>query len=142
MSRLRLGLELDGTSRGRQVREIVTALARLPAVRGALLVAPDGFVIASEVASPVAVEPVAALAATLGRDLEVGASRLGRGNFQTAMFSADDGTLLLATCRIGFVVMLVEREANVPAIRDAMAEAVALLESAWAPAAATGARPA
>lgn len=144
MSRLRLGLELDGTSRGRQVREIVAGLARLPAVRGALLVAPDGFVIASAVAPTMAVEPVAALAATLGRDLEVGASRLGRGNFQTAMFSADDGTLLLATSQIGFVVVLAEREANVPTIRGAVAEAVALLESAWAPpaAAATGARPA
>jgi len=133
MSRLRLGLELDGTSRGRQVRDIVTALARRSAVRGALLVAPDGFVIASEVASTVAVEPLAALAATLGRDLEVGASRLGRGSFQTAMFSADDGTLLLATSRVGFVVALAEREANVPTLRGAVDEAVALLELAWAP---------
>lgn len=133
MSRLRLGLELDGTSRGRQVRDIVTALARRSAVRGALLVAPDGFVIASDVASTVAVEPLAALAATLGRDLEVGASRLGRGSFQTAMFSADDGTLLLATSRVGFVVTLAEREANVPTLRGAVDEAVALIEAAWAP---------
>jgi predicted regulator of Ras-like GTPase activity (Roadblock/LC7/MglB family) len=137
MSRLRLGLELDGTSRGRQVREIVTGLARRNAVRGALLVAPDGFVIASEVAPTVAIEPLAALAATLGRDLEVGASRLGRGSFQTALFSADDGTLLLATSRIGFVLALVEREGNVPAIRGALDEAVALIESAWAPPAPT-----
>jgi predicted regulator of Ras-like GTPase activity (Roadblock/LC7/MglB family) len=139
MSRLRLGLELDGTSRGRQVRDIVVGLARRPAVRGALLVAPDGFVIAAEVASTVALEPLAALAATLGRDLEVGAGRLNRGGFQTAMFSADDGTLLLATSRIGFVVALAEREANVPAIRTAVDEAVALIESACAPPAPTAA---
>ena len=133
MSRLKVGLELDGTSRGRQVRDIVVGLARRPAVRGALLVAPDGFVIASEVAPTVTLEPLAALAATLGRDLEVGASRLNRGSFQTAMFSADDGTLLLATSCIGFVVALAEREANIPAIRGAVDDAVALIESAWAP---------
>ena len=133
MSRLRLGLELDGSSRGRQVCDVVQALARAATVRGALLVAPDGFVIAAEVPATVAVEPLAALAATLGRDLEVGASRLGRGAFQTALFSADDGTLLLATSRIGFLVALAEREANLPALRGALDEAVALIESAWGP---------
>jgi predicted regulator of Ras-like GTPase activity (Roadblock/LC7/MglB family) len=133
MSRLRLGLELDGTSRGRQVHDIVIGLGHLPAVRGALLVAPDGFVIAAEMPAGVAVEPLAALAATLGRDLEIGASRLGRGAFQTAMFSADDGTLLLATSRIGFVVALAEREALLPGLRTAVDEAVAMIESAWAP---------
>jgi predicted regulator of Ras-like GTPase activity (Roadblock/LC7/MglB family) len=133
MSRLRLGLELDGTSRGRQVHDIVIGLGHLPAMRGALLVAPDGFVIAAEMPAGVAVEPLAALAATLGRDLEIGASRLGRGAFQTAMFSADDGTLLLATSRIGFVVALAEREALLPGLRTAVDEAVAMIESAWAP---------
>jgi predicted regulator of Ras-like GTPase activity (Roadblock/LC7/MglB family) len=134
MSRLRLGLEMDGTSRGRQVHDVVAGLARRRAVRGALLVAPDGFLIASEVAATVAAEPLAALAATLGRDLEVGASRLGRGAFQTATFSADDGTLLLATSRIGFLVALAEREGNLQALRGALEEAVALIDSAWTPA--------
>jgi len=58
MSRLRLGLEMDGSSRGRQVRDVVTALARATAVRGALLVAADGFVIAAEVPRGVAIEPL------------------------------------------------------------------------------------
>ena len=131
MSRLRLGLELDGTSRGRQVRDIVAGIRHLNAVRGALLVAPDGFVIAAELPPTVAVEPLAALAATLGRDLETGANRLGRGAFQTALFSADDATLVLATSRMGFVVALAERTANLPALRSALDEAVTLLESAW-----------
>jgi predicted regulator of Ras-like GTPase activity (Roadblock/LC7/MglB family) len=134
MSRLRLGLEIDGSSRGRQVRDIVQGLARLPGVRGALLVAPDGFVIAAEVPPGVELEPLAALAATLGRDLEVGATRLGRGAFQAAMFSADDGTLCLAASRIGFVVALAEPQAGVPAIRGALDEAVALIDAGWTPA--------
>ena len=135
MSKLRLGLEMDGSSRGRQVRDVVQALARAAVMRGALLVAPDGFVIAADVPPGVAIEPLAALAATLGRDLEVGASRLGRGAFQTAMFSADDGTLFLAASRIGFVVALAGSQANVQAIRGALEEAVMAIDSSWAPAA-------
>jgi predicted regulator of Ras-like GTPase activity (Roadblock/LC7/MglB family) len=135
MSRLRLGLEMDGSSRGRQVRDVVQALARAAGVRGAVLVAVDGFVIAAEAPAGVALEPLAALAATLGRDLEVGASRLGRGTFQTAMFAADDGTLCLAASRIGFVVALAEAQGNVQAIRGALEEAVAAIDASWAPAA-------
>jgi len=133
MSRLRLGLELDGASRGRQVRDIVQTIARLHGVKGALIVAADGFVIAAEVLEGVAVESLAALAATLGRDLEVGATRLGRGAFQTAVFSADDGTLFLATSPIGF-----EPQASLQSVRGALAEAVALIEAAWTEAAARG----
>ena len=138
MSRLRLGLEIDGASRGRQVRDIVHAVARLHGVKGALIVAPDGFVIAAEVPDGVSVESLAALAATLGRDLEVGATRLGRGAFQTATFSADDGTLFLATSPIGFVVALAEPPASLPSVRAAMAEAVAQIAAAWSEAAARG----
>jgi predicted regulator of Ras-like GTPase activity (Roadblock/LC7/MglB family) len=133
MSRLRLGLELVGSSRGGQVRDIVQGLGRLHSVRGALLVAPDGFVIAAEVPPALGVESLAALAATLGRDLEIGASRLGHRAFQTALFSADDGTLFLAASRIGFVVALTEPQANLQAVRAALEEAVGLIDSAWAP---------
>jgi predicted regulator of Ras-like GTPase activity (Roadblock/LC7/MglB family) len=139
MSRLRLGLEMDGSSRGRQVRDIVHSLRQVPGVRGALLVAPDGFVIAGEAPPSVALEPLAALAATLGRDLEVGATRLGRGAFQTALFSADDGTLFLAVSRIGFVVTLADPQANFQTIRAALEEAVALIDSGWMPLPAAGA---
>ena len=131
MSRLRLGLQIDGASRGRQVRDIVQTVARMHGVKGAAIVAPDGFVIAAEMPEGVAVESLAALAATLGRDLEVGASRLGRGAFQTALFSADDGTLFLATSPIGFVVALAEPQANLQSVRGALAEAVGLIEAAW-----------
>ena len=137
MSLLRMGLELDGSSRGRQVRDIVHGLRSVPGARGALLVAPDGFVIAAETPADVALDPLAALAATLGRDLEVGAGRLGRGAFQTALFSADDGALFLASSRIGFVVLLAEPQVNIQAIRAALEEAVTLIDSGWAPAAST-----
>ena len=131
MSRLRLGLELDSASRGGQVRDIVQVLAHVAGVKGALIVAPDGFVIAADTAQDVAPESLAALAATLGRDLEVGASRLGRGAFQTAQFAADEGTLFLATSPIGFVVVLAAPTAGLPSVRDALADAVGVIEAAW-----------
>jgi predicted regulator of Ras-like GTPase activity (Roadblock/LC7/MglB family) len=128
-----MGLELDGSSRGRQVRDIVHGLRSVPGARGALLVAPDGFVIAADTSAGVALDPLAALAATLGRDLELGATRLGRGAFQTALFSADDGALFLAVSRIGFVVLLAESQINIQAIRAALEEAVTLIDSGWTP---------
>jgi hypothetical protein len=66
----------------------------------------------------------------------VGATRLGRGAFQTALFSADDGALFLATSPIGFVVALAEPQASLPSVRAAVAEGVALIEAAWSEAAA------
>jgi predicted regulator of Ras-like GTPase activity (Roadblock/LC7/MglB family) len=129
--RLKLAMEHDGPSRGRFVRDVVQQLLKLRAVRGALLVAPDGFVIAAEVPNAVAIEPLAAMAARLGRDLESSAGRMGRASFSTAMFSGPDGPMFLAAAPIGYVVVLAEQRANHEAIRSATEEAVALLQSAW-----------
>ena len=131
--RLKLALEHDSASRGRHVRDIVHELKRLHWVRGALIVAADGFVIVSDLPPSTAVDPLAALAATLGRELETSATRLGRSSFSTAVFSADDGTMFLATSRIGYLVVLAEQEVNVDAVRGALVDAVALIEAAWAP---------
>jgi len=131
--RLKLALEHDNATRGRHVRDIVQELKRLHWVRGAMIVAADGFVIAAELPPDVAVDSVAALTATLGRELETSAARLGRPSFSTAMFSADDGTMFLAGSRIGYLVILADQQANVQAVRGALADAVALIEAAWAP---------
>jgi len=129
--RLRLSLSNDDASRGAQVRDVVRQLSRLPLVRGALLVAPDGFVIDAALPPSVAIEPLAALAATLGRELEVHAARVGGTAFETAVFSADDGALLIGATSIGFVVLLGEQHANMTSLRSALGEAVVLLRGAW-----------
>lgn len=131
--RLRLVLEHDGASRGRHVRDIVQELRRLHWVRGALIVAPDGFIIAAELPDSVAVDALAALTATLGRELETSASRLGQPSFSTALFSADDGTMFLAASRIGYLVVLADAQVNIQAVLGALADAVALIDAAWAP---------
>ena len=130
-AQLRLSLSTDDASRGARVRDVVRQLSRLPLVRGALLVAPDGFVIEAALPSSVEIEPLAALAAALGRELEIHASRVGGTAFETAVFSADDGALLIAVTPIGFVVVLGEQHANVSVLRSALGEAVTLLRGAW-----------
>src|SRR5262249_60384559 len=94
--------------------------------RGPTLVPPAGCAIAAELPPDVAVDSVAALTATLGRELETSAARLGRPSFSTAMFSADDGTMFLAGSRIGYLVILADQQANGQAVRGALADAVAL----------------
>ena len=82
-------------SRAAAVRSILGDLARIPGIRGGLLIASDGFVIASSLPAELAVDPLAALATTLGRELELGTSRLNRGMVTTAFFTADEGSLFL-----------------------------------------------
>lgn len=121
----------SGPSRGKEFQDLIKELTRLDRVRGGLLVAPDGFVIASELPQGLPVEPLAALTATLGRELEVGAARLKRGPFLTALFSSDDGTLFLGGSPVGFLVVLGDREVNVGTIRVALRKAIDTIQSAW-----------
>jgi predicted regulator of Ras-like GTPase activity (Roadblock/LC7/MglB family) len=106
-------------------------MLKIDRVRGGLVVAADGLVITSSLPRSIAVEPLAALTATLGRELEVGADRLKRTPFHTALFSADDGTVFLGSSPVGFVVVLGDREVNVGLVQWALRKALATLEGAW-----------
>jgi len=97
------------SSRAQAFRETLFELIRLDGVRGGLIVTPDGLVITSELPPRFPVEALAALAATLGRELELGASRLERGAFRTALFSADDGTVFIGGSPVGYVTLVADR---------------------------------
>ena len=118
-------------ARAREFRRILAEMLKIDRVRGGLVVAADGLVITSSLPRVVVVEPLAALAATLGRELEVGADRLKRTAFQTALFSADDGTVFLGSSPVGFVVVLGDREVNVGLVQWALRKALATLEGTW-----------
>src|SRR6202162_702974 len=94
------------SARSREFRRILAEMLKIDRVRGGVVVAADGLVITSSLPRGIAVEPLAALTATLGRELEVGADRLKRTAFHTALFSADDGTVFLGSSPVGFVVGL------------------------------------
>jgi predicted regulator of Ras-like GTPase activity (Roadblock/LC7/MglB family) len=118
-------------SRAAAVRSILGELARIPGVRGGLLIASDGFVIASSLPAEITVDPLAALATTLGRELELGTGKLNRGMVSTAFFSAEEGSVFLGPSPMGFVLLLAERNADVGAVRNEFRKALDTLQSAW-----------
>lgn len=126
-------------SRSREFKEVLGELVKLDGVRGGLIVTPDGLVITSELPPRFPVEALAALAATLGRELEVGSERLGRGALRTALFSADDGTVFVGGIPVGFLILLGDRNVNLASVRMWLRKAVDRLQGTWkttAPAAA------
>ena len=118
-------------SRAAAVRSMLGNLARIPGVRGGLLIASDGFVIASSLPQEVPLDPLAALATTLGRELELGTDKLTRGMVSIALFSADDGSVFLGPSPMGFVLLLAERHADVSAMRGEFRNALDTLQAAW-----------
>lgn len=123
----------DGTptSRAAEVRRILGGLVRLKRAHGGLIVAPDGFLIAADLADGIEVEALAALTATLGRELEMGAGRLERGAFATALISAEEGGILLGASPVGFLAVLVEPDADVGLIRAEMKRALDAVLGVW-----------
>jgi predicted regulator of Ras-like GTPase activity (Roadblock/LC7/MglB family) len=115
-------------SRAWVFKEIVADLARVASVRGSLLVTPDGLVIIAELPPRAPVEGLAALGATIGRELEVGSVRLGRGPFRMAVFAADGGALFVCGSRPGFLIVLGDRNVDMTSVRTALARAVDRLQ--------------
>jgi predicted regulator of Ras-like GTPase activity (Roadblock/LC7/MglB family) len=123
-------MTLDAHTGGRDVRALLRALADADGVSGALLVAPDGLVIASHLPEGIGVEALSALAATLGRELELRAALPGHGPFLVARFAGASGTMIIGTTAIGFVVVLARAGADVTGEVRATAAAI---ERAWRP---------
>jgi predicted regulator of Ras-like GTPase activity (Roadblock/LC7/MglB family) len=119
-----------GPSRAEVFRQVLLDLIALPGTRGALIVAPDGLVIASELPAGTAVEPLGAMAATLGREMELDAGRSG-GEFSRAIFAASDGSVLLGASPVGFVVVLEEANGDIAQARTALRRGLEAIQVAW-----------
>ncbi len=111
-------------SRARVFKEILASLSHLARVQGGLLVTPDGLVITADLPPRSQVEALAALGATLGRELELGAARLGHGAFRMALFAAESGTLFVGASRLGFLILLGDRNADMASVRVALSRAL------------------
>jgi predicted regulator of Ras-like GTPase activity (Roadblock/LC7/MglB family) len=118
-------------SRAQQFTQILGELRRLPGIDGGLIVTPDGLVVTADLPAAVSAEAVAALAATLGRELEVGGEHLERGQFETAFFSAADGTVFIAGSPIVFVILLGDTAVDTTAVSAALRGALTRLEGIW-----------
>jgi predicted regulator of Ras-like GTPase activity (Roadblock/LC7/MglB family) len=117
---------------GRDLRALLAELMKLEHITGGLVVAPDGLVIAADLPREVEAEPLSALAATLGRELELRGPRLRRGTFPMAQFASVSGTAFLGSTPVGFIVLLGEPQADNDAVRTALRAAVGTVYRAWA----------
>lgn len=108
-------------------RRVLAELSGLEGVRGGVMVTPDGLVITSSLPAPFPVESLAALGATLGRELELGTDRLGRGGFRMASFTATEGTLFIGGSPIGFLILVGEHGADPAGVRRGLGHALARL---------------
>jgi|SRR5262245_36472014 len=120
------------TPTGPDLDLVLTDLARLDDIQGGLVVSPDGLVMAIHLPPHIAVEPLAALAATLGRDLELRSPRIRRGTFLMAHVATPDGTVFLCDTPVGFIVLLAETEVNREAVRHALRAAMQHVRQACA----------
>jgi predicted regulator of Ras-like GTPase activity (Roadblock/LC7/MglB family) len=122
-------------SRAEVFRQVLQELGHSPGAVGTLVVATDGLVIAAQLPPGMAAESLGAMAAMLGREMELGTTRLGRGEFARGLFSAEDGSVLLGASRVGFLVVLADRDADIGRIRGALRKGLEAIETAWSPAA-------
>jgi predicted regulator of Ras-like GTPase activity (Roadblock/LC7/MglB family) len=106
---------------------VLAELSGLEHVSGGVLVTPDGLVITSSLPAAFPVESLAALGATLGRELEIGAERLGRGGFRMASFTATEGTLFIGGSPLGFLILVGGRGTDVAGVRRGLGRALARL---------------
>ena len=119
------------TSRARQFTQILGELRTLAGIGGGLIVTPDGLVVTADLPDDVSAEALAALAATLGRELEVGADHLARGQFHAAFFSAADGTVFVGGSPIGYVILIGDATVDTTMVAAALRGALARLDGAW-----------
>jgi predicted regulator of Ras-like GTPase activity (Roadblock/LC7/MglB family) len=115
-------------SRAHVFKEIVAGLSKVGSIHGGLLVTPDGLVIIADLPPRSQVEALAALGAALGKELEAWSASLGRGAFRTALFAGEEGTLFVCGSRPGFLILLGDRNVDVPSVRMALARALDRLQ--------------
>ncbi len=117
---------------GRDFRSLLGELVTLNHITGGLIVAPDGLLIAARLPGEIAPEPLSALAAILGRELELRDPRLRRGTFSIARFASGTGTAFLGSTPVGYIVLLGDASADWDTIRSALRAAVGTVHRAWA----------
>lgn len=117
---------------GRDLRGLLAGLLKLEHITGGLVVAPDGLVIAADLPREIQPEPLSALAATLGRELELRGPQLRRGTFPMAQFASVSGAAFLGSTPVGFIMLLGEPRADWDVIRAALRAAVGTVYRAWA----------
>jgi len=106
------------------ISEILEKLNRLPSVIGSILVAEDGIVIASELATAVESDVVGALVSAIGTVTKKAISRLQRGEFDIVIIEAEGGKVFITQTTKGFLGVMAERDVNIGMVRLELTSAV------------------
>jgi predicted regulator of Ras-like GTPase activity (Roadblock/LC7/MglB family) len=117
---------------GRDLRSVLAGLLRLDHLIGGLVVAPDGLLIAANLPHEIDAESLSAVAAALGRELELQGPRLRRGTFPTAQFASVSGSAFLGSTPVGYIVLLGEPRADWERVRSELRAALGRVYRAWA----------
>lgn len=117
---------------GRDLRGVLGQLLELEHIIGGLVVAPDGLMIAAHLPREVQAEPLSALTAALGRELELRGPRLRRGTFPTALFASVGGSAFLGSTPVGYILLLGEPRADWEEVRSRLRGALGTVYRAWA----------
>jgi predicted regulator of Ras-like GTPase activity (Roadblock/LC7/MglB family) len=105
-------------------RRLLLDLSRIDHVRGSLAVTLDGRLIDAVLPGEIAVQPISALAATLGRDLELQGPRVHRGALLMAHVASEEGTVFLGGTPVGLIVVLGGAQVNRDRVRLALRTAM------------------
>src|SRR5439155_1117849 len=128
--RLRLPTESREALFVRADATVIVAVPREP--RTDAVAARAGLLIAANLPREVEAEPLSAVAAALGRELELQGPRLRRGTFPTAHFASVSGSAFLGSTPVGYIVLLGEPRADWEAVRSELRGALGRVYRAWA----------
>jgi len=117
---------------GRDLQGVLAELLKLDHIIGGFVVAPDGLLIAADLPREVEAEPLSALAAALGRELELRGPRLRRRQFPTAQFASVSGSAFLGSTPVGYIVLLGDPRADWETVRLGLRGALGTVYRAWA----------
>ena len=97
--------------------DVLEELNKTSGVTGSMLVGRDGIVIASDLQAAMEDETVGALAASISANIQKSLIRLGQPESQQITIEAENTKLFLVDCKVGVLVVLTERDANLGLIR-------------------------
>jgi len=102
------------------MREILAELNKVKGIMGSMVVAPDGMVIASDLAVQTPDEVLGAMAASVATTIAKSLERMNQGKLHQAMLDATEGKIFISEVGIGYLVVVTNKDVNVGLVRVEM----------------------
>jgi uncharacterized protein len=96
---------------------ILAELNKIPGVVGSFVVAPDGIIVASDYATELKDELIAALTSSIINSTEKATKKMEQGELVSFIIETDTNKLFFNSTRMGFLVSVSNPDANLGLIR-------------------------